>query len=164
VGYTAQEIPIELLPNEKKTINIDLNQEMRELKTFVTTAGKYEQNIEELTVSMEVLRPNIIENKNTTSIDDALQQVPGVTIVDGEPQIRSGSGYSFGAGSRVMILMDDLPILSGDAGRPSWGFLPVENIEQVEVIKGASSVMYGSAALSGVINLRTAYPRDTPQT
>ena len=164
VGYTPQEIPIELLPNEKKTLNINLSQEMRELKTFVTTAGKYEQNIEELTVSMEVLRPNIIENKNTTSIDDALQQVPGVTIVDGEPQIRSGSGYSFGAGSRVMILMDDLPILSGDAGRPSWGFLPVENIEQVEVIKGASSVMYGSAALSGVINLRTAYPRDTPQT
>jgi outer membrane receptor protein involved in Fe transport len=164
VGYTAQEIPIELLPSEKKTLNVNLNQEMRELKTFVTTAGKYEQNIEELTVSMEVLRPNIIENKNTTSIDDALQQVPGVTIVDGEPQIRSGSGYSFGAGSRVMILMDDLPILSGDAGRPSWGFLPVENIEQVEVIKGASSVMYGSAALSGVINLRTAYPRDTPQT
>ena len=164
VGYTAQEIPIELFPNEKKTLNINLSQEMRELKTFVTTAGKYEQNIEELTVSMEVLRPNIIENKNTTSIDDALQQVPGVTIVDGEPQIRSGSGYSFGAGSRVMILMDDLPILSGDAGRPSWGFLPVENIEQVEVIKGASSVMYGSAALSGVINLRTAYPRDTPQT
>ena len=45
VGYTAQEIPIELLPNEKKSLNINLSQEMRELKTFVTTAGKYEQNI-----------------------------------------------------------------------------------------------------------------------
>lgn len=164
VGYTAEEITLELNPNEKKVLNVQLKQSTRELKTFVTTAGKYEQNIEELTVSMEVLRPNIIENKNTTSIDDALQQVPGVTIVDGEPQIRSGSGYSFGAGSRVMILMDDLPILSGDAGRPSWGFLPVENVEQVEVIKGASSVLYGSAALSGVINIRTAYPRDEPQT
>ena len=164
VGYTPFEAPLELIPNEKKTLQVQLIQETRELKTFVTTAGKYEQNIEELTVSMEVLRPNIIENKNTTSIDDALQQVPGVMIVDGEPQIRSGSGYSFGAGSRVMILMDDLPILSGDAGRPSWGFLPVENVEQVEVIKGASSVLYGSAALSGVINIRTAYPRDEPQT
>ncbi|HPH83266.1 MAG TPA: carboxypeptidase-like regulatory domain-containing protein, partial [Flavobacteriales bacterium] len=109
VGYTAEEITLELNPNEKKVLNVQLKQSTRELKTFVTTAGKYEQNIEELTVSMEVLRPNIIENKNTTSIDDALQQVPGVTIVDGEPQIRSGSGYSFGAGSRVMILMDDLP-------------------------------------------------------
>jgi iron complex outermembrane receptor protein len=42
--------------------------------------------------------------------------------------------------------------------------LPIENLEQVEVVKGASSVLYGSAALSGVINVRTAYPRSTPHT
>ena len=164
IGFKEKEVIVQLSPGQVLELNISLETNVRELQTFVTTAGKYEQNIEQITVSMEVLRPNIIENKNTTSIDDALQQVPGVTIVDSEPQIRSGSGYSFGAGSRVMILMDDMPILSGDAGRPSWGFLPVENLEQVEVIKGAASVLYGSAALSGVINIRTAYPRDEPQT
>jgi iron complex outermembrane receptor protein len=63
-----------------------------------------------------------------------------------------------------MVLIDDLPILSGDAGRPSWGLFPIENIEQIEVVKGASSVLYGSAALSGAINIRTAYPRDEPLT
>lgn len=157
-------IVITIQPNETRELNIELEPRAHELKTFVTTASRYEQNIEELTVSMDVLRPNIIENKNTTSIQDALQQVPGVSIVNNEPQIRSGSGFSFGAGSRVMILVDDLPILSGDAGRPTWGFLPVENVEQVEVIKGAASVLYGSAALSGVMHIRTAYPRDTPQT
>lgn len=164
IGFERKEVTFNLEPDDNKVYNVMLKEDLTLLKTFVTTAGKFEQNIEELTVSMEVLKPNIIENKNTTTMDDALQQVPGVAIVDGEPQIRSGSGYSFGAGSRVMILMDDLPILSGDAGRPSWGFLPTENVEQVEVIKGASSVLYGSAALSGVINIRTAYPRDKPQT
>jgi iron complex outermembrane receptor protein len=164
MGYKPLEMLLDLKPGAKSELDIRLEPESTQLKTFVTTAGKYEQNIEQLTVSMEVLRPNIIENKNTTSIDNALQQVPGVSIVDSEPQIRSGSGYSFGAGSRAMILVDDLPILSGDAGRPNWGFIPVENIEQVEVIKGASSVLYGSAALSGVLNIRTAYPRDEPQT
>lgn len=63
-----------------------------------------------------------------------------------------------------MMLVDDLPILTGDAGRPSWGFIPVENLEQIEVIKGASSVLYGSAALNGIINIRTAYPKDKPKT
>lgn len=164
IGFDSQEFTFNILPNEEKTWNVEFKPNIKQLKTFVTTAGKYEQNIEQLTVSMEVLKPNIIENKNTTSINDALQQVPGVSIVNNEPQIRSGSGFSFGAGSRVMILIDGLPILSGDAGRPSWGFIPTENVEQVEVIKGASSVLYGSAALSGVINIRTAYPRDTPQT
>ena len=164
LGYKSQEITLLLKPNTSKVLDVELESDVVNMKTFVTTAGKYEQNIEKLTMSMDVLRPNIIENKNTAQIDNALQQVPGVSIVDGEPQIRGGSGYSFGAGSRVMILQDGLPILSGDAGRPSWGFMPVENIEQVEVIKGAASVLYGSAALSGVINVRTAYPRDTPET
>ncbi len=134
------------------------------LNVAVISVGKFEQSLEEITVSMEVIQPNLIENKNTTSIDDVLQQAPGVAIVDNEPQIRGGSGYSFGAGSRVAILVDDLPLVSGDAGRPSWSFFAVENIEQVEIIKGASSVLYGSGALNGVINIRTAYPRNEPKT
>lgn len=149
---------------ETEIVDIALKEKIRQLGTFVTSASKYEQEVERITMTVDVLRPNIIENKNTTAMKDALQQIPGVSIVNNEPQIRSGSGFSFGAGSRVMILVDDMPLLSGDAGRPSWGFLPVENIEQVEVLKGASSVLYGSAALSGVIHIRTAYPRDTPQT
>ena len=55
-------------------------------------------------------------------------------------------------------------MLSGDAGRPTWGFLPLENLEQVEVVKGASSVLYGSSALSGVIQFRTAFPDPEPLT
>jgi len=164
LGYEQVTRKVELLPGKVTRVDVVMKPSFRELKTFVTSASKYEQNIEQLTISMEVLKPNIIENKNTTSMEEALQQVPGVSIVDNEAQIRSGSGYSFGAGSRVMIMVDDLPIMSGDAGRPSWGFLPLENVEQVEVIKGASSVLYGSAALNGVVNIRTAYPKEKPET
>jgi outer membrane receptor protein involved in Fe transport len=164
LGFSEKEYNVMISQGETITLNILLDDKMQELKTFVTSASKFEQEIERLTISLEILKPNIIENKNTTSMDEALMQVPGVQIVDNEPQIRSGSGYSFGAGSRVLIMVDDLPLLSGDAGRPSWGFLPVENVEQVEVIKGASSVLYGSAAINGVINIRTAYPKAEPKT
>jgi len=118
----------------------------------------------EVTQSLSVLRPEVIQNKNVTNVNEVLGQVPGVVIIDEDPQIRAGSGFSYGAGSRVMVLVDDLPVLSGDIGRPSWGIVPTENVEQIEVIKGASSVLYGSAALSGVINVRTAYPREEPHT
>lgn len=141
-----------------------LTPDVRELGVVVVSAGRFEQDISEVTVSMEVVQPEMIRDKNLVAADEALQQTPGVSIVDKEPQIRGGSGYSFGAGSRVQILVDDLPSLSGDAGRPSWDYLPIENISQIEVIKGASSVLYGSAALSGVINVRTALPADTPRT
>jgi iron complex outermembrane receptor protein len=164
IGYEPVTKTLVLTPGETRELNITLKETSQALDLVVVSAGKFEQDFGQVTVSMEVLKPQMIENRNTINIDDVLQQTPGVSIVDGEPQIRSGSGYSFGAGSRVMVLLDDLPILSGDAGRPSWGFLPIENIEQIEVIKGASSVLYGSAALSGVINMRTAYPKDKPMT
>jgi iron complex outermembrane receptor protein len=61
-------------------------------------------------------------------------------------------------------MVDDMPMLSGDAGRPEWGFIPVENISQIEVIKGAASVLSGSSALSGSIHIRTAYPKAKPLT
>jgi outer membrane cobalamin receptor len=164
IGYIQQSRTVEISAGEETRLDVSMEPETSNIDIVVVSAGKFEQELGEVTMSMEVLQPDLIENKNTTQIDDILQQTPGVLIIDSEPQIRSGSGYSFGAGSRVMVLVDDLPMLSGDAGRPSWGFLPVENIEQIEVIKGASSVMYGSSALSGVINLRTAYPKAEPKT
>ena len=164
VGYEQLVKEIQVLAGQIVVVDAKMKQTSQALDIVVVSAGKFEQDYGDITVSMEVLKPQMIENRNTVNIDQVLQQTPGVSIVDGEPQIRSGSGYSFGAGSRVMVLLDDLPILSGDAGRPSWGFLPIENLEQVEVIKGASSVLYGSAALSGVVNMRTAYPKEKPQT
>jgi iron complex outermembrane receptor protein len=64
----------------------------------------------------------------------------------------------------VAVIVDDMPMLSGDAGRPEWGFIPVENISQIEVVKGAASVLSGSSALSGSVNIRTAYPTSKPKT
>lgn len=164
LGFANKEEKVTLAAGETKSISITLPKSAVDLAMFTKTEGKYEKKVEELTVSLDIIKPNIIENKNATSADQALQQTPGLVIVDSEPQLRGGSGYSFGAGSRVMVLVDDLPLLSGDAGRPSWGFIPVENIEQIEVVKGAASVLYGSGALAGVINIRSAFPTNTPKT
>ena len=161
---THQTFKKEISLTSNQEFNIELVSNDAQMNLVVVSAGRYEQNIGEVTVSMEVIQPKLIQDKNAVNIDEILQQTPGVAIVDDEPQIRSGSGYSFGAGSRVQVLVDNIPILSGDAGKPSWGFLPTENVSQVEIIKGASSVLYGSSALSGVINFRTAYPTSKPKT
>ncbi|MBK6523859.1 MAG: TonB-dependent receptor [Sphingobacteriaceae bacterium] len=64
----------------------------------------------------------------------------------------------------VLMLVDEMPMLSADAGDIKWNYLPLENVEQIEVIKGAASSLYGSSALNGVIHLRTAYAKDKPLT
>lgn len=145
-------------------MNVKLESVSKDLGPVVVAGSKYGQRFEELTVTVEIIRPNIIENKNATSIDKAIESAPGITVVDNEPQIRGGSGFSSGLGSRVQVIIDDIPLLRGDAGRPVWPLVPVENVEQIEVLKGASSVLYGSSALNGAINIRTAYAKDKPET
>ena len=159
-GLKNDTLTLDIKDGTEAIRNIYLTSNLKNLNVVVVSASKYEQRIEDITVSMEVISPKLIENRNTTNVTSVLEQTPGVTILDQEPQIRGGSGFSFGVGSRVATLIDGLPIMTGDAGRTEWQFIPVENIEQIEVIKGASSVLYGSSALSGTINFRTAYPKE----
>ncbi len=158
IGYDEVQKSITIEKNETKNIDISLSPSSEQLSTVVVSAGKFAQKIEEITVSMEVIKPSLIENKNTTDIQTAMDQVPGVNITDGQANIRGGSGWSFGAGTRVLVMVDDMPLISGDAGQVQWKLIATENINQVEIIKGASSALYGSSALNGVINIRTAFP------
>ena len=97
-----------------------MSEDAKLIETVVVSAGKFEQRIEETTVSIEVIKPNLISNKNTTNIQTAIDQVPGVNITDGQANIRGGSGWSYGAGTRVQVLVDDMPLISGDAGQAQW--------------------------------------------
>ncbi|MDV7393749.1 Plug domain-containing protein, partial [Arthrospira platensis SPKY1] len=128
-----------------------MTEEATILQTATVTSGKFEKSLGEVTVSLEVIKPQLIESVNTVSLDQVLEKVPGVNIIDGQANIRGGSGFSYGAGSRVLLLVDDIPMLQADAGFPNWNDLPVENIEQIEVVKGAASALYGSSALNGII-------------
>ena len=163
-GMKSDTVTISLKPQESKEVNFTLFSYIKEFKEIDVKVGKFDKPIEEQTVTMIVIKPELIENKNTRSIETALDQTPGLNILDGEPQIRGGSGFTFGVGSKVAVIVDDMPMLSGDAGRPEWGFIPVENISQIEVVKGAASVLSGSSALSGSVNIRTAYPTSKPKT
>ncbi len=163
-GMQADTLTLTIKEGQVTTFSVEMNDTAQELGLTVVSAGKFEQSLGEVTVSMEVIKPNLVENKNTKSIQTALEQAPGLVILDSEPQIRGGSGFNFGVGTRVGVYVDDLPISIGDVGKPEWSFIPVENLEQIEVIKGASSVLYGSSALNGIINIRTAYPKSEPVT
>ncbi|MEZ4883631.1 MAG: TonB-dependent receptor [Chitinophagales bacterium] len=164
IGFETQQIEVTLVENQIQELNISLVEQEELLQTVVVSGSKYERRLSEETVSIEVIRPSIIENSNSAQMDEALEKVPGVSVVDDQANIRGGSGYSYGAGSRVLLLVDDMPILTSDSGSPAWDFIPLENVQQVEVVKGASSALYGSSALNGIINIRTAYPTAKPYT
>ena len=134
----------------------DLNKDSLRLKTqdektVYVRAARFEKNIEEVSISMEVLRPALIANKGLANLEQAVNQSPGVFTMDGQVSIRGGGGYAYGAGSRVLLVWNGVPMLSPDIGDVKWNAVPMEHAEQIEIIKGASSVLYGSGALNGII-------------
>jgi iron complex outermembrane receptor protein len=163
VGYERASVNVAIRTGETIRVEVEMAESRKMLDEVVVSAGKFEQKLSDVTVSMEILHPRQLSSQNITSLDMILEKTSGISILNGQPSIRGGSGFSYGVGSRVLMLVDDLPMISGDAGDIKWSFLPVENLNQVEVIKGASSVLYGSSALNGVINLRTRFPGNDPQ-
>ncbi|MFM7007353.1 MAG: TonB-dependent receptor [Flavobacteriales bacterium] len=145
------------------TLQVPLNPQIKDQKTVVV-AGKRRQAIEEIPVSMEILRPQLIDNKGITDLEQAVDQTPGVYTMDGQVSIRGGSGFAYGTGSRVLLLWNGMPLLSGYAGDTQWNAIPMEQASQVEVMKGAASVLYGSGALNGVIALAEKEPTLKPVT
>jgi iron complex outermembrane receptor protein len=164
VGYETKTEKVTLAAGECRTLDVSLAETSNILQTATVTSGKFEKALAEVTVSIDVIKPQLLESTNQTSLDGLLEKVPGVTFVGDQANIRGGSGFSYGAGSRVLLLVDDIPILQADAGFPQWEDVPLENVEQVEVVKGAASALYGSSALNGIINVRTAYAKSKPET
>ena len=164
MGYETVEQVISF--KSMKTVILDIPFEPKDTKLtgVEVTAERYEINKDESVSSLEYIDSKHIEDKNITSLDAAFDKTGGLVIVNNEPQIRGGSGFSSGMGSRVIVMMDEMPVMRADAGRPAWNLIPMENVEQIEVLKGAASVLYGSSAITGAINVRTAYPKKKPET
>lgn len=156
VGYRSVSRQLTLVAGDLLLLDVGMEPHVTEMEQVVVSAGKVEQRLSDLTVSLSIIRPEAFSASHITDAQELMNKSSGVEVLDGQASIRGGSGFSYGAGSRVMVLVDGLPMLSADAGHVKWQSLPMENLSQVEVIKGASSVLYGSSALNGIINFRTA--------
>ena len=161
VGYQTEEKVFKTIP---AVYNLLLQADNEVLDEVVVTAGRFEQRMTDVTVSIEVVKPQALRSQAPTDLSATLQTLPGVEVIDKQPSIRGGGGWTYSVGSRCQVLMDGMTILNPKTGEINWNNVPLENVAQVEVVKGASSVLYGSSALNGVINVRTQRPGTDPET
>ncbi len=164
LGYETIRRNVDLKDGAFKEINIQLELKSEQLDIVVVTSSQYEKNIAQETVPMEVLDAKLIESNNSRDLGEVISKTPGVQVQDGQVSIRGGSSYSYGVGSRTAVLVDGQTFLSADLSDAQLKLAPLEDVERVEVIKGASSVIYGSSALSGVVNLITGWPKTGEKT
>jgi len=164
IGYESVTREIHAGLNDTIELNIEMVMKIREIDQIVVSADKTEKRIADLSVSMDVVKSSFLSENHITDAQEIINKIPGIEVLDGQASVRGGSGFSYGAGSRVLALIDGLPMMSADAGNIKWQYLPLENMSQIEIIKGASSVLYGSSALNGIINFRTAEATNIPLT
>ena len=158
IGYHDKEIPIAMQSDEQVLDLGEIILQIGSLRTqnVVVTASKYEQNRQDVPSSLELITASELEIRNTISVADALKYVSGINMNSTQINIRGSSGYARGVGSRVLLLIDGIPYLTGDTREVNLVSIPMQQIERIEVIKGAGSALYGSSAIGGVVNVITA--------
>ncbi len=155
VGYKSETLTGIVLKNKSVLVNVVLKEKAVEAQQVIVTAGKYAQKVSDLPVSANIIHADELAKKDITDLKQAMRYVPGVNMVDDQISIRGSSGYTRGAGTRVLLEIDGIPYYTGDTGEIIWEIIPVADIQRVEIIKGAASALYGSSAIGGVINVIT---------
>ncbi len=130
---------------------------------LTVTATRTERRLGETPASVVVLSSEELAATAAPTVDDALRQVPGFSLFR-----RSGSrfanptsqgvslrGLGASGASRALVLADGIPLNDPFGGWIYWGRVPRASLERIEVLRGAGSDLYGSAALGGVVQLLT---------
>jgi outer membrane receptor for ferrienterochelin and colicins len=166
IGYSSDSLPgLHLADGERRTVAIALHRVPLMLQDIVVTASRTAEKGDESTVSVAALPIRDIVQRDVTTIDQALVYVPGVTFNgSGQLDIRGAAGLARGVGSRVLMLLDGHPMMSGDGAEIDFSSIPLLDLDRIEIVKGAYSAVYGSNALGGVVNVITKPVGLTPET
>jgi len=131
------------------------------LEEIVVTATKTEKEIEDVPGSVTVISEKEMELRNMDTVDDALSEVKGIFTKRNKGLMDSTSSVSmrgFKGNQYTLVLLDGQPLNDAYTGGIEWGSLPVNDIDRIEVIRGAASALYGGNAMGGVINIITKTP------
>ncbi len=124
----------------------------------VTSATKSSQSIKDVTSNVEVITKEEIEERHFTTIDEALNTLTGVSVISNGGLGKSTSVKLRGFDTkRVLVLIDGIRVndVTGISGAP-FEHLMINDIERIEVVKGAQSGVWGADASAGVINIITS--------
>lgn len=164
LGYLPYQTKISVQANESKTINISLEPSAQSLDETVVTGTLKPVSRLESPVPVEVYSPTFLKKNPTASVFDALQNVNGV-----RPQINcnvcnTGDIHINGLeGPYTLVLIDGMPIVSGLGTVYGLTGIPNSLIEQIEIVKGPASSLYGSEAVGGLINIITKNALSAPE-
>ncbi len=123
---------------------------------ILITPSRFEKKQEDNARSVEVIDSEIIEKSNSRNVLDLIRKTVGIDIVQTGGLGRAASAFIRGAESdHTLVLIDGIRVNDPNVGSFDLSDLQLDNVDRIEIVKGASSVSYGSEAIGGVINIIT---------
>lgn len=163
MGYAPFSKRITLSENQHLVLDIEMEVAAESLDEMVVTGTLKAVSRSESPVPVEVYSPTFLKQNPTANIFEALQNVNGV-----RPQINcnvcnTGDIHINGLeGPYTLVLIDGMPIVSGLGTVYGLSGIPNSLIEQIEIVKGPASSLYGSEAVGGLINIITKNNLEAP--
>jgi outer membrane receptor protein involved in Fe transport len=144
------------------------SQEIPRLAPVVVTPSRIEERASDTPASVTVIPGEAVRNAPQQTVDDILRQVPSFSlfrrssslVTHPTAQGVSLRGIGPSGASRALVLQDGVPINDPFGGWVQWSRLPILGIEQIEVMRGGGSALWGNGALGGVIHVIPRRPTE----
>lgn len=151
------------LPNNVGAQNAKLDS-VQQIHEMVFTGTLKEMRKEDFAIPVEIYTQEHFLKNNVTNLYEAITMISGVQAnIDGAVDGSGDIEINGQDGPFTLITIDGMPVSSGNSGVYSFAGIPISIIDRIEVIKGPASTIYGSDAMSGVINIITKSPERAPQ-
>lgn len=134
------------------------------LPTVVVTATRTEEPVDKTAASVSVITRAAIDEQKFTTLAEALGSVPGLVVARNGTPGQATSVFIRGTESNhTLLTVDGRRAPSMLAGGYDWGNIGLDNVERIEVVRSASSALYGGDAIGGVVNIITRTGRGLKQ-
>ncbi|MFZ0677708.1 MAG: TonB-dependent receptor [Candidatus Binatus sp.] len=129
-------------------------EEAQKLNPIVVTATRIPQPIDQIGTTITVVEDPQIQEQKIQRVADVLRQVPGVQVTQsGSPGSVTDVSIRGATPSQTLVLVDGVEVNAGATGSFDLANLPTDNLDRVEVLRGAGGSLYGSQAIGGVVNV-----------
>jgi vitamin B12 transporter len=138
-------------------------EESKRIDPVVVTATKIETAANELGTSVSVANGDDFQTYLYPSVTEALRNIPGLEITQaGSPGKISTLAIRGANSNQVQVLIDGVRVKSPTTGQVDLSDISADQIERIEVIRGAQSTLYGADAIGGVVNIITKKGQGPP--
>ena len=159
VGYETIDLNFKLPEMKDSVLSLQLKPSIKDMEEIVVTGTRSERKIKDVPVLTQVIHSEKLIKEGITNVSTALErELPGLDFSTAQNSLRPTVSFQGMNANYILVLIDGERIAGAMNGSVDLSRYNLENVDRIEIVRGASSILYGSSAMGGVINIITKRP------